>query len=125
MRGLDIKFARDATRGGVAAVLNEVAEDSGKGFLIYEKNLPMDENVGYLCDMLGFDPLAVANEGLAVIIVSEADSAEALEKIKASENGKRAEIVGRVEGSNVVLETLIGGKRHIEMPSGELLPRIC
>lgn len=125
VRGLDIKFARDATRGGVAAVLNEVAEDSGKGFLIYEKNLPMDENVGYLCDMLGFDPLAVANEGLAVIIVSEADSAEALEKIKASENGKRAEIVGRVEGSNVVLETLIGGKRHIEMPSGELLPRIC
>ncbi|PLX65960.1 MAG: hydrogenase expression/formation protein HypE [Denitrovibrio sp.] len=125
VRGFDVKFARDATRGGVAAVLNEINTDSGRGFFIKEADIPMDENVGYLCDMLGFDPLAVANEGLAVIIVSEADSAGALAKIRASKNGERAKIVGHVEGKGVVLETLIGGKRHIEMPSGELLPRIC
>jgi hydrogenase expression/formation protein HypE len=122
---MDVKFARDATRGGVAAVLNEIAADGGKGFLIKETDLPMDENVGYLCDMLGFDPLAVANEGLAVIIISEKDAEKALENIKNCENGKRAAIVGRVEGKGVVLETAIGGKRHIEMPAGELLPRIC
>jgi len=75
--------------------------------------------------MLGFDPLAVANEGLAVIIINEKDAEKALEKIRSCENGKRAAIAGRVEGKGVVLETAIGGKRHIEMPAGELLPRIC
>jgi len=125
IRGMDVKFARDATRGGVAAVLNEIAMDSGKGFLIKEKDIPMDENVGYLCDMLGFDPLAVANEGLAVIIVGEGDSEKVLETVRGSDNGSGAAIIGRVEGKHVVLETLIGGRRHIEMPTGELLPRIC
>lgn len=125
VRPYDVKFARDATRGGVAAVLNEICTDSGKGFLINEASLPMAENVGYLCDMLGFDPLAVANEGLAVIIVGEDDADKVLADIKACENGKRAEIVGNVGGKGVVLETAIGGKRHVEMPSGELLPRIC
>ncbi|XOB66242.1 hydrogenase expression/formation protein HypE [Deferribacteres bacterium DY0037] len=125
VENLNVKFARDATRGGVAAVLNEIASDSGKGFLMRETDIPMDENVGYLCDMLGFDPLAVANEGLAVIIVSEEDAEKALSNICACENGQRAAIAGRVEGKNVILETSIGGKRHIEMPAGELLPRIC
>lgn len=125
VRGLNVKFARDATRGGVAAVLNEAASDSGRGFLIREKDLPMEKNVGYLCDMLGFDPLAVANEGLAVIIIDSADRDEALKRLGLCENGKRAAAVGAVEGKHVVLETEIGGRRHIEMPAGELLPRIC
>ncbi|PLX70478.1 MAG: hydrogenase expression/formation protein HypE [Denitrovibrio sp.] len=123
--GMNVKFARDATRGGVAAVLNEIASDCGLGFLMKESDIPIHENVGYLCDMLGFDPLAVANEGLAVIIVEQGEAEAVLEKIKNCESGKRASVCGIVEGKNVVLETAIGGKRHIEMPSGELLPRIC
>jgi len=125
IRGYDIHFARDATRGGVAAVLNEVCEMSGTGFTIKEKDIPMDENVGYLCDMLGFDPLAVANEGLAVIIVDKKDAELVLAQIKTAENGKNAQIAGFAGDKNVVLETEIGGKRFIEMPSGVLLPRIC
>jgi hydrogenase expression/formation protein HypE len=126
VRGLDVKFARDATRGGVAAVLNEIAEVSGCGFLMKQSDIPMDENVGYLCDMLGYDPLAVANEGLAVIIVKEKDAEKALNNIKSSTNGERAAIAGVVtDDKKVILETDIGGKRHIEMPVGELLPRIC
>jgi len=122
----DVKFARDATRGGVAAVLNEISDVSGKGFLMEEADLPMDENVGYLCDMLGYDPLAVANEGLAVIIVDSSDADAMLSKLKVCENGQRAAISGVVtDEKSVLLETPIGGKRHIEMPAGELLPRIC
>lgn len=125
IRGCGVKFARDATRGGVAAVLNEISADCGLGFLIDEKAVPMESNVGYLCDMLGFDPLAVANEGLAVIIIDKDGAEDALEKIKACDNGKKAAVCGRVEGKRVVLETTVGGRRNIEMPSGELLPRIC
>ena len=125
VREFDVKFARDATRGGVAAVLNEISSDAGIGFLMDESRIPMDENVGYLCDMLGFDPLAVANEGLAVIIIKQGDAEAALEKIKSCENGRQAAVCGLVQGGQVVLETSIGGKRYIEMPSGELLPRIC
>jgi len=125
LRGFNVKFARDATRGGVAAVLNEIKDDCGRGFLIDEKRIPMESDVGYLCDMLGFDPLAVANEGLAVIIVDRGDSLRALEAVRSCTNGERASIVGRVEGDRVILETTIGGHRFIEMPSGELLPRIC
>lgn len=125
VRGMDVKFARDATRGGVAAVLNEISGDAGMGFLMHEKSIPIRENVLYLCDMLGFDPLAVANEGLAVIIVDKGSAEEALQKIRSCENGRMAAIAGHAEGKNVIMETAIGGKRHIEMPSGELLPRIC
>lgn len=125
VNGLNVRFARDATRGGVAAVLNEIAQDSGKGFVMKESSIPVQENVSYMCDMLGFDPLAVANEGLAVIIVDKKDEDVALEKIRLCKNGVNAAIAGRVEGKHVVLETAIGGRRHIEMPTGELLPRIC
>jgi hydrogenase expression/formation protein HypE len=125
IRTMDVKFARDATRGGVAAVLNEIASACGRGFLIKENDVPMDQDVGYLCDMLGFDPLAVANEGLAVIITGEKSADAVLDAVRSTENGRRAGIVGRVEGKHVILETSIGGRRRIEMPSGELLPRIC
>ena len=126
VRPFDVSFARDATRGGIAAVLNEIASMSKAGFLMDEDSIPMQENVSYMCDMLGFDPLAVANEGLAVIIVSEKDAEKALEMIKKTENGQNAAIAGVVtDDSKVMLKTSIGGKRFIEMPQGELLPRIC
>lgn len=126
VRPFDVTFARDATRGGIAAVLNEIASMCGKGFLMDDDSIMVQDNVRYLCDMLGFDPLAVANEGLAVIIVKEKDAAEALKAIKNTENGKNAAIAGVVTGDNkVILKTAIGGRRFIEMPQGELLPRIC
>ncbi|KAA0258430.1 hydrogenase expression/formation protein HypE [Deferribacter autotrophicus] len=121
-----IKFVRDATRGGVAAVLNEIADKSGKGFLIKEQNIPILESVNYFCEMLGFDPLQMANEGVAVIVVDRDYADEALAIIKESKNGKNAAIVGEVtDNTKVVLETKVGGKRYIEIPAGELLPRIC
>lgn len=126
VKPFDVTFARDATRGGIAAVLNEIAGECGKGFIIDEEAVPLKDNVRYMCDMLGFDPLAVANEGLAVIIVKEKDAEKALQAIKATVNGADAAIAGVVTGDKkVLLKTAIGGKRFIEMPQGELLPRIC
>ncbi|MGE4317453.1 MAG: hydrogenase expression/formation protein HypE [Deferribacterales bacterium] len=126
VRPYDVSFARDATRGGIAAVLNEICAMSGHGFLMEEENIPLEDSVRYMCDMLGFDPLAVANEGLAVIIVREKDAEKALEMIKKTENGRNAQIAGVVtDEKKVLLRTAIGGKRFIEMPQGELLPRIC
>lgn len=126
VRPFGVSFARDATRGGIAAVLNEIAAESGKGFIIDEEAVPLQDNVRYLCDMLGFDPLAVANEGLAVIIIKEKDAEKALSEIRKTENGRNASVAGVVTcDKKVLLKTAIGGKRFIEMPQGELLPRIC
>lgn len=122
----NIKFSRDATRGGLAAVLNEIAEKSGKGFVIDEENIPLRNDVTELCDVLGFDPLSVANEGVAVIICSNEDSIKVLNAIKSTKEGERAAIVGSVVNNNrVILNTTSGGKRYIDLPPGELLPRIC
>lgn len=123
--GYDIKFARDATRGGLAAVLNEISS-SGVGFEIDEDFIPVREDVLGLCETLGFDPLSVANEGAAVIIVSEKDTDAVLASLTSDVCGKRAAIIGRVtSGGRVVLKTKIGGTRYVDMPPGELLPRIC
>jgi hydrogenase expression/formation protein HypE len=122
----DVHFCRDATRGGVAAVLNEIAEGCGKGFHIREDCLPIKKEVGNLCEILGFDPLSVANEGLAVIIVSSQDTPYILEKLKSYSAGSDASAIGFVNNEKrVILETVIGGKRVVDMPAGELLPRIC
>lgn len=122
----DVHFCRDATRGGVAAVLNEISEGAGKGFLIRENNLPLRQDVGNLCEILGFDPLSVANEGLAVIIVAASDASHVVEKLKSFPEGRNACIIGFVNGEGrVILETAVGGRRVVDMPAGELLPRIC
>ncbi len=122
----DVKFARDATRGGLAAVLNEITEKSNLGFLIEEKDIPLQVDVADLCDILGLDPLSVANEGAAVIIVSENDASKVLDTLKQSPYGKNAAVIGTVtDKAKVVLKTKIGGTRYVDMPPGELLPRIC
>ena len=124
--GCNIKFSRDATRGGVAAVLNEIAEKSGKGFVIDEEKIPLRQDVAELCDTLGYDPLSVANEGAAVIVVSQEDVDKVLEILKSTKTGKNACIIGQVVNENkVMLNTISGGKRLIDLPPGELLPRIC
>ncbi|WP_022851006.1 hydrogenase expression/formation protein HypE [Limisalsivibrio acetivorans] len=122
----DVKFVRDATRGGGAAVLNEIAEQSGMGILLREDDIPLSEDVANLCDMLGFDPLSVANEGLAVIIVSSDDSTKLLNTLKETPEGEKSALVGTITGDKrVIIETSIGGRRVVDMPAGELLPRIC
>jgi hydrogenase expression/formation protein HypE len=122
----NMRFARDATRGGVAAALNEIAEGCGKGFQIIEENIPIREDVRYICEALGFDPLTVANEGAAVVIVPPEEALEVLEIIKSHPYGAAAAICGEVtETKSVLLETKIGGKRYIDYPTGENLPRIC
>ena len=124
--GLRVHFVRDATRGGVAAVLNEIADHAGLGILLRESDVPLREDVAHYCDTLGFDPLSVANEGVAVIIADEGDACAVLERIRSHPFGVKASICGVVrQHSGVILETLIGGKRYVEMPIGENLPRIC
>jgi hydrogenase expression/formation protein HypE len=93
---------------------------------IFEENIPIREDVRYICDALGFDPLTVANEGAAVIIIPPEEAREALEIIKAHPYGEAAAICGEItETKSVLLETKIGGKRYIDYPAGENLPRIC
>ena len=121
-----VHFARDATRGGVAAVLHEISEMSGKGFYLYEKRININEDISNFCDFFGYDPLSVANEGLAVLIVEEKAAESMLMMLKNLSISRNANIVGEVVNEQIiVLETEIGGKRRVEMPVGELLPRIC
>ncbi len=123
-----IKFMRDATRGGLATVLCELAENKNFGFEIDEAALPVNENVSGICELLGFDPLYVANEGKVVMVVGKEDAEKVLETLKKNELGKRSVIIGEVvseHGGKAWLTTGIGGRRIIDMLAGEQLPRIC
>lgn len=123
-----IHCLRDPTRGGVAAALCDIAETSGSGIRIQEPTLPVSKEVRGACDLLGLDPLNVANEGKSLIISSKADSAQVLKTIKSHKLGKEAAIIGNVVSEHpglVILDTKLGGERIVEMPSGEDLPRIC
>jgi len=121
-----INFARDATRGGVAAVLNEISDKTDLGFLVDEAQIPLRDDVKYLCEFLGFDPLSVANEGAALLIVDSASASQILDKVKSVKVGENAALIGEVcSEKKVMLKTPIGGIRNVEMPVGELLPRIC
>lgn len=121
-----ITAMKDPTRGGVANVLNEMAKKSGVKVVIQEETLPFRQDVRAAADMLGLDPMEVANEGKAVIGV-EADKAEAvLKAIRGTKYGKNAVIIGTVEeGSGVIMRTKIGGQRFIEPPLGDPVPRVC
>lgn len=126
--GCPIHVLRDPTRGGLGTTLNEIAVQSGAGIRLYEKALPVRGAVQGTCELLGFDPLYIANEGKLIAIVPEADADKALEIIRQDEFGKEAVIVGEVterEPGRVILETLIGGTRIVDMLVGEQLPRIC
>jgi hydrogenase expression/formation protein HypE len=119
---------RDATRGGVAAVLNEIAGASNVTIEIDETSIPVKEEVRGVCELLGLDPLYSANEGKLCAFVPQAYAEKVLDVMKGHPHGKEAAIIGRVvENTNfkVYLKTIIGGKRIIDMPSGQQLPRIC
>lgn len=126
--GEGIKFLRDPTRGGLASVLNEIAEKNGLGYRIHQNLIPIDEQVDGACEMLGLDPLYVANEGLFVAIL-KAEIAEAvLQELRKDENGKNAALIGEVTQEHpgkVILHSRIGGKRVVNYLPGEQLPRIC
>lgn len=124
----NIRFMRDATRGGLATVLCELAEDKNFGIEIIEENLPVNENVRGMCELLGFDPMYVANEGKVVMVVASSDAERVLEILKKNDLGKEAAIIGEVVEEHLGkawLTTGIGGRRIIDMLAGEQLPRIC
>jgi len=123
----DIKFMRDPTRGGIAATLNEIVSDKF-GIEIWEEKIPIKESVKGICEMLGFDPLSIANEGKMLIVSSRTDAEKIVEELKKYPDGKDAEIIGEITEEHrgrVVEKTITGIKRIVDMPSGGNLPRIC
>jgi hydrogenase expression/formation protein HypE len=119
---------RDPTRGGLATTLNEIAAQSQVGMQIYEEYIPVREAVRSACEMLGLDPLYVANEGKLVAVVASEDAEAILESMKRCPFGKESVIIGEVISDHpgrVIMKTRLGASRIIDMLSGELLPRIC
>lgn len=124
----EIHCLRDATRGGLSAVLNELALASDVGIEFEEENVPVRPAVKAACEMLGLDPFYIANEGKLVAFVPETDVEKTLETIRNNEYGKDATVIGRVVEDHrgmVIAKTVIGSSRVVDLPAGELLPRIC
>ncbi|WP_293448836.1 hydrogenase expression/formation protein HypE [Persephonella sp.] len=127
-KGLTIKAMRDPTRGGLSAVLNEWADQSDIGIEIDEEKIPIKEEVQGMCELLGLDPLSLANEGKLILAVPEEEGEKALNILKSNPLGKNAQIIGRATSDykgKVILKSPYGSKRILEPPAGELLPRIC
>jgi len=126
--GIEIHCLRDLTRGGLASALNEIAEAAGVKIAVEEKFIPVREDVHAACEMLGLDPLHVANEGRFVAFVTAKDLERTFEILRRHEVSTGAAVIGRVVEKNAPLVTLksaIGASRILDMPSGEQLPRIC
>ena len=126
--GEQIHLFRDPTRGGLASVLSEIATDINLGIEIFEDTIPLEKQVAAACEILGLDPLYVANEGVFLAIVDSAIADEVLEKMKTNEKGLNAVCVGKItteHASKVLMHSLIGGKRIVSPLIGEQLPRIC
>ncbi len=126
--GRGIHVLRDPTRGGVGTALNEVADKSKVGIKITETDIPLKKEVAAACELLGFDPLYLANEGKLLAFVSAEDADAVLAAIRSNPYGKDAAVIGKVVEDHigkVILETRIGGMRIVDMLAGEQLPRIC
>ena len=122
------RACRDATRGGVASVLNEMAQGAGLSIEIIEEALPLRDEVKGMCEILGLDPLYLANEGTLVIVVPEDQAEAALTAMRAMPEGQGATQIGIAkagEAGRVTMRTLFGGQRIVDMLVGEQLPRIC
>ena len=123
-----VHVLRDPTRGGLATTLNEIAIQSKTGIWLDEDTIPVQPAVQAVCEMLGFDPLYVANEGKLIVIVPENEAVSALEALRGHPYGASAARIGRVQADppgRVLLHTLIGGTRILDVLAGEMLPRIC
>lgn len=126
--GDQIHFLRDPTRGGLATVLSEIARSAEKGVEIHQKNIPVEEEVYGACEMLGLDPLYVANEGLFVAVVDPSIAEAFLAVLKKWQFGSMSSIIGEMVTEHprqVILHSSIGGRRVVNMLAGEQLPRIC
>ena len=126
--GIEVHALRDLTRGGLAAALVEFAETARVGVELNEAAVEVDEQVRGACELLGLDPLYVANEGRFIAVVPEADVAQALALLRSCPVSARAQVAGRVSAAppgQVVLKSRIGSRRMLDLPSGEQLPRIC
>jgi hydrogenase expression/formation protein HypE len=126
--GPGLRFMRDPTRGGVGTVLNELARDSGFGVALWEEKLPIRDVVYGACEILGIDPLYVANEGKLLAVVAPEMAEDALEALRSVEGGEEASIIGEVReepARMVIMHTGFGGTRMIDMLVGDPLPRIC
>ena len=126
--GNDVHVLRDPTRGGVASAVNEIAESSRKGILLNEEAIPIGEEVRGACEILGLDPLYVANEGKLLAFVAPGSAEKVLHAMRSHPLGKDAAIIGEVVDDHpgvAVMKSRIGGTRVVDMLSGEQLPRIC
>ncbi|MBN1596849.1 MAG: hydrogenase expression/formation protein HypE [Bacteroidales bacterium] len=124
----EVLFMRDITRGGLATVLVEICENLKFGIEIKEADIPVFQSVKSVCELYGFDPLYLANEGKIVMIVKTGSEQRILDRIKSYDPGNRAAIIGEItieHPSKVVIKSIIGGRRVVDMLSGEMLPRIC
>ena len=124
----NVHVLRDPTRGGLATTLNEIANQSNVGIMLNEETLPIHPEVAAACEMLGFDPLYVANEGKLVTMVAREDVEKVLSAMRATKYGEGAVIIGEVTAEprgRVLLKTELGSTRIVDMLAGEMLPRIC
>jgi hydrogenase expression/formation protein HypE len=125
---IDVKFMRDPTRGGLAGVLADLVEDTGLGLEITERAVPVSAGVRHMAELLGLDPFTVANEGKIVVVVSESDMEGAVDALRSHPLGRHAACIGRFVKEDpplVEMITEIGGRRILQRPYGEDLPRIC
>jgi hydrogenase expression/formation protein HypE len=123
-----IHSLRDPTRGGLASTLNEFARQSGVGITIEEAKIPVHDGVRGACELLGLDPLYIANEGKLVAVIDPGDADRVLAVMRKNKYGAQAAIIGEVTAEHkgrVVMKTSIGSSRIVDMPAGEILPRIC
>lgn len=124
----DVHVLRDPTRGGVATTLNEIARQSNMAVILDETTIPVRPAVAAACEMLGFDPLYVANEGKLLAAVAADDAEAILAVMRATHYGEEAVRIGRIQAApagRVLLKTSIGSTRVVDMLAGEMLPRIC
>ncbi|MDJ0831712.1 MAG: hydrogenase expression/formation protein HypE [Desulfobacterales bacterium] len=124
----EIHVLRDPTRGGVGTALNEIAEKSNVGIKILEDKLPIKKEVAGICELLGFDPLYLANEGKLLAFVDARNCDVVLKAMRSDGYGRESTVIGEVVGDHpgrVIMETRIGGQRIVDMLAGEQLPRIC
>ncbi|MGQ9561155.1 MAG: hydrogenase expression/formation protein HypE [Candidatus Oleimicrobiaceae bacterium] len=127
-RSIEVHAMRDPTRGGVATTLNEIARASGVDIVLEEGNIPVADEVRGACELLGFDPLYLANEGKMIVIVPSQMEEQTIAYLHTHPLGRRAAVIGRVTQQSkgrVLLRTAIGGHRILDMLVGEQLPRIC
>ncbi|HJX71619.1 MAG TPA: hydrogenase expression/formation protein HypE [Bacteroidales bacterium] len=126
--GIKIRFMRDLTRGGLATVLSELTDNKPYGIIINEHDIPVREVVKGTCEIFGFDPLYLANEGKVLMVVDSKDARKTIEEMMKNADGVKPAIIGKVTTDHPgksVLNSIVGGKRIIDRLAGEMLPRIC